>query len=96
VDYRKSIFIFLSNTGGKELTVKTLEAWRDGRKREEITSQELEELVQVRYKRKRSSFPFMRVSLTWKFPSQICYPILKKNNITREAAKLDKFRPHYN
>jgi hypothetical protein len=46
VDFRKSIFIFLSNTGGRLLTEKTLEAWRD-RSREEITSQELEELVQV-------------------------------------------------
>ncbi len=89
MDYRKSIFIFLSNTGGKELTVKTLEAWRDGRKREDITSQELEELVQV------GPFPLMRVSITWITDLRWKSPI-KKNNFTREAAKLDNFRPHYN
>ena len=30
VDFRRSIFIFLSNTGGKEITHKTMEAWREG------------------------------------------------------------------
>jgi hypothetical protein len=47
VDFRQSIFIFLSNTGGYQLSKKVLEAWQDGRKREEITYQELEELIQV-------------------------------------------------
>ena len=30
VDYRKSMFIFLSNTGGNDITRKTLEHWEAG------------------------------------------------------------------
>ena len=47
VDFRKSIFVFLSNTGGQQLTKKVHEIWKDGRDRESISYQELEELVQV-------------------------------------------------
>ena len=56
VDFRKSMFIFLSNTGGKQLTLKTLEAWKEGRKREDITYQELEELVQVKIPKFKGNF----------------------------------------
>ena len=45
LDFRKSIFIFLSNTGGKEITKKALEHWESGRSREELTYQHLEEIV---------------------------------------------------
>jgi len=45
VDYRGNIFLFLSNTGGKEITGAALEAWRAGRKREEISFRDLEPLI---------------------------------------------------
>ena len=35
--YRKNIFIFLSNTGGKEITDAALSTWREGKPREEIS-----------------------------------------------------------
>lgn len=45
VDYRKSIFIFLSNTGGREITGKMLTLWREGTSREDIKYNDFEELV---------------------------------------------------
>ena len=47
VDFRQSVFIFLSNTGGQQLTRKLLEAWKEGRKRNDVTYEELEELIQA-------------------------------------------------
>ncbi|KAK7081256.1 nuclear membrane organization [Halocaridina rubra] len=47
VDFRKSIFIFLSNTGGPEITRSMLEMWRMGKKREEITLADMEQLIQL-------------------------------------------------
>ena len=35
--HRKNIFIFLSNTGGKEITDAALSTWREGKPREEIS-----------------------------------------------------------
>ena len=34
VDYRQNIFIFLSNTGGKEITKTALDSWNAGKERE--------------------------------------------------------------
>ena len=34
VDYRHNIFIFLSNTGGREITGVALDNWNSGKKRE--------------------------------------------------------------
>ena len=34
VDYRHNIFIFLSNTGGREITGVALNNWNSGKKRE--------------------------------------------------------------
>ena len=45
-NFRKSIFIFLSNTGGKEIARKTYSFWTDGRRREEISYSDLEPLVE--------------------------------------------------
>ncbi|CAN9504400.1 unnamed protein product [Ophioblennius macclurei] len=42
VSYRKSIFIFLSNTGGESIIDTTLEFWKEGRQREEIELRDLE------------------------------------------------------
>lgn len=47
VDFRRSIFIFLSNTGGKQITDETLQAWEDGRSREDIQYSQLERLVNM-------------------------------------------------
>ena len=44
-NFRKSIFIFLSNTGGKQITEQTYQFWREGRQREDITYTDLEKLV---------------------------------------------------
>lgn len=45
VDFRKSIFIFLSNTGGRDITKETLRAWENGRSREELEYRDMEHLV---------------------------------------------------
>lgn len=45
VDYRRNIFIFLSNTGGKEITETALNNWRSGQEREEISFYDLEPLI---------------------------------------------------
>jgi len=45
VDYRRSIFIFLSNTGGKEINKLTLENRKNGINREDIVLKEVEPLI---------------------------------------------------
>ncbi|GAB6031515.1 Torsin-1B [Chamberlinius hualienensis] len=45
VDYRKSIFIFLSNTGGSDITRKMLEFWSIGKMRESITYLDFEDII---------------------------------------------------
>lgn len=45
IDYRKSVFIFLSNTGGTEVTSTLLRFWELGRNREEIHLADFEKLV---------------------------------------------------
>ncbi|KAF1371451.1 hypothetical protein PFLUV_G00278110 [Perca fluviatilis] len=42
VSYRKAIFIFLSNAGGKSITQTALDFWKAGRDREEIKLNDLE------------------------------------------------------
>ncbi|XP_054440845.1 prosalusin isoform X1 [Pteronotus mesoamericanus] len=44
-NYRKAIFIFISNTGGEQINQVVLEAWRSRRDREEIRLQELEPVI---------------------------------------------------
>ena len=44
-NFRRAIFIFLSNTGGKQITEQTYQFWREGRRREDITYTDLEKLV---------------------------------------------------
>ncbi|XP_069794245.1 torsin-3A [Narcine bancroftii] len=46
VDFRESIFIFLSNVGGTSINRVVLDNWRAGRDREEITMEDLEHLIQ--------------------------------------------------
>ncbi|XP_071539331.1 torsin-1A-like [Panulirus ornatus] len=47
VDFRKSVFIFLSNTGGPDITRTMLQMWRAGKSREDITLMDLEHLIQL-------------------------------------------------
>ncbi|KAM6169443.1 prosalusin isoform 4-T4 [Rhynchocyon petersi] len=44
-NYRKAIFIFISNTGGEQINQVVVEAWRSRREREEIRQQELEPAI---------------------------------------------------
>ena len=41
VDYRKNIFLFLSSTGGKEITQTALDSWNRGKEREQISVSKL-------------------------------------------------------
>ena len=47
VDYRKSIFIFLSNSGGNDITRKTIEHWETGYPREGIAHKDMEEVINL-------------------------------------------------
>ena len=47
VDYRKNIFLFLSNTGGKEITQTALDSWNRGREGEQISVMDLEHLSKL-------------------------------------------------
>ena len=42
---RQSIFIFLSNTGGRIITKTVLDAWNAGTKREDLSYHDFEEMV---------------------------------------------------
>ncbi|XP_007528911.2 prosalusin isoform X1 [Erinaceus europaeus] len=44
-NYRKAIFIFISNTGSEQINQVAVEAWRSRREREEILPQQLEPLI---------------------------------------------------
>lgn len=45
VNFRRSIFIFLSNTGGVEITHKSREAWDTGKKREDLRLIDFEQMI---------------------------------------------------
>ncbi|XP_035683219.1 torsin-1A-like [Branchiostoma floridae] len=45
VDYRKTIFILLSNTAGNTITQRTYQHWQEGRKREDISLKEMDDLI---------------------------------------------------
>jgi len=45
VDFRRSIFIFLSNTGGRKISETALQFWKRGQKREELKRKDLEGLI---------------------------------------------------
>lgn len=44
---RKSIFLFLSNTGGPNITSVMLDLWRANKKRGEVSMNDLENLIQL-------------------------------------------------
>lgn len=45
IDYRKSIFLFLSNTGGNDITKIAHDFWSSGRDRSELKMSEFESLI---------------------------------------------------
>ena len=45
VDYRKSIFIFLSNTGGGPIVEHCLRVWDEGKSRDSITLSDMQEIL---------------------------------------------------
>ena len=45
VDMSRALFILLSNTGGKDITAKTFEAWQEGLKREDLRYADYENLI---------------------------------------------------
>ncbi|CAC5399664.1 TOR1 [Mytilus coruscus] len=45
IDYRKAIFIFLSNTAGPLLNKHMIDFWRDGKTRDEINLKDLENII---------------------------------------------------
>lgn len=45
VDYRKAIFIFLSNTGESLITEKAVQLWKAGVRREDVRLQDFESLI---------------------------------------------------
>ena len=47
MDYRKNIFLFLSNTGGKEITQTALDSWNRGKERKQITVMDMEHLSKL-------------------------------------------------
>lgn len=48
VDYRKSVFIFLSNTGGEDIMKKTLSHWKAGGRREDLSYLDVEDALSLR------------------------------------------------
>jgi len=47
VDYRKSVFVFLSNSGSKSIMREAIRLWQQGVKREQITLSDLENALQL-------------------------------------------------
>lgn len=47
VDFRKSIFLFLSNTGSKVINSETLENWRNGKSRKDITIKQMDNIINL-------------------------------------------------
>ena len=45
IDFRRSIFVFLSNTGGREITEIAYKTWKEGKERESISYSDLEHLI---------------------------------------------------
>lgn len=45
IDYRKSIFIFLSNTGANIINKEVLKHWKEGKKREDLTIKKMDEVI---------------------------------------------------
>ena len=49
IDFRKATFLLLSNTGGREITKRTMDFWEEGKKRESMTYFDLEGIFHSLY-----------------------------------------------
>ena len=47
VDFRQSVFVFLSNSGGKSIANRMTELWKQGVKREDIKLKDLEDVIGI-------------------------------------------------
>lgn len=47
LDFRKSVFFFLSNTAGDDINKRTLQQWEQDMPREKITLKDMEEIIQL-------------------------------------------------
>jgi len=47
IDYRKSIFIFLSNTGGQLINSAVLTHWKEGKKRKDIKIKQMDKVINL-------------------------------------------------
>ena len=47
VDYRKSVFLFLSNTGGNLINEEVLKNWKLGKERESITIKQMDRIINL-------------------------------------------------
>ncbi|XP_066994963.2 uncharacterized protein [Anabrus simplex] len=56
VDFRKSIFIFLSNTGGDAIAEKYMQLWESGKKREELKLRDFEDMIRIGAFNERGGF----------------------------------------
>ena len=56
IDYRKSIFIFLSSAGGHLINDAVLNHWKEGMKREDITIKQMEEVINLGEFNKKGGF----------------------------------------
>ena len=45
VDMSQCMFLLLSNTGGKEITKKSFEAWEEGKRREDLRLADFENMI---------------------------------------------------
>ncbi|VDP50046.1 unnamed protein product [Soboliphyme baturini] len=60
-DFRKSIFIFLSNSGGNDITKRTLQHWKQGESRESITRAEMENIITLAAFNEEGGFKYSRL-----------------------------------
>ena len=66
--FYSSIFILLSNTGGREITKKVYEFWSKGSNRQDIAYVDLEDLVS-RYQNNSVAQPFSGTTFNSKYSS---------------------------
>ena len=68
--FYSSIFILLSNTGGREITKKVYEFWSKGSNRQDIAYVDLEDLVS-RYRNNSVAQPFSGTTFNSKYYTKL-------------------------
>jgi len=80
IDFRKSIFIFISNTGGDDISSKTFEHWKTGKARNEITLADMDKVIMDAAYNEEGGFKFS--------------PLIKNNLIDHFVPFLPMERSH--